>query len=430
MSCDTALEVCNLTKRYQIYESPHHRLWQTLSRGRRCFFKEFWALNDVSFELKKGESMGIIGPNGSGKSTLLQIIAGTLAPTSGSVYASGKVAALLELGSGFDPEFTGRENIYMSGAIMGFSRVQMNEKFDEIAAFADIGEFINHPVKIYSSGMYVRLTFACAIAVDPDILIIDEALAVGDMRFQLKCFRKLEEFRDCGKTMIFVSHSSDDVVRLCESAIWLDKGRTNYSGEAKKVVEKYHAMMLHGVNDWDAGFSAAGTEELYGRWAIQPLPEGAYATGYGGARIEAVGLFDLSGILIRKLEGPEKVVLFFDVSICSVIKEPWFAFQLINEKGIRVFGNTTYLTGLEIPGLVPGQRVRVRFDFLFPELENGRYFIAAGIADGTPEQHIRHQHVIDAYQIDMSSDGVLQKISTLIKLPDCSADVTVLQGNG
>ncbi len=424
MCSETALEVRSVSKRYEIYESPHHRLWQTLSRGKKCYFKEFWALNDVSFKLKKGESLGIIGRNGSGKSTLLQIIAGTLSPTSGSVYASGKIAALLELGSGFDPEFTGRENVYMSGAVMGFSRAEIDEKFDGIASFADIGEFIEQPVKIYSSGMYVRLAFACAIAVDPEILIIDEALAVGDMRFQLKCFRKLEEFRESGKTMIFVSHSNDDVVRLCGSAIWLENGGISFSGAAKRVVEKYHALMLHGVNGRESASGASGG------WAVRPLPEGAYSTGEGGARVEAVGLFNSSGDPISRLEGPAKAVLVFDVSIFSGLKEPWFAFHVINEKGIRIFGSTTCVEGVKIPELLPGRRARVRFDFLFPELENGRYFIAAGIADGTPEDHIRHEHVMDAYQVDMSSAGPLQKISTLVKLADCTSDVSILQGEG
>lgn len=422
-----ALEVHNLNKRYEIYESPHHRLWQTLSRGRRCFFKEFWALQDISFNLKKGASMGIIGGNGSGKSTLLQIIAGTLAPTSGSVYAAGKISALLELGSGFDPEFTGRENVFMSGAITGFSRQEIEERFDSIASFADIGEFIDYPVKIYSSGMYVRLAFACAVAVDPEILIIDEALAVGDLSFQLKCFIKLEEFRERGKTMIFVSHSSDDVVRLCESAIWLDEGRIRCSGEAKRVVEKYHGATLHGANDGDAASPAPPAERTGGSWALQPLPGESCPSGRGGARFDAVGLFNRSGGLIRSLEGPEEIILLFDVSILSEIKKPWFSFQLVNKRGIRVFGSATHLLGLEIPGLVPGQRVRVKFDFLFPELENGRYFIAAGISDGAPGELITHQNVIDSYLVDISSDGVFQNLPTMIKLPGCSADISILE---
>jgi len=218
MSSEIVLKVENIGKRYEIYEVPHHRLLQTLLRGRKQFYKEFWALRDVSFEVKKGECLGIIGRNGCGKSTLLQIIAGTLAPTTGSVSVNGKIAALLELGSGFNPEFTGRENVYMNGAIMGLSKAEMDQKFDEIAAFADIGEFIDQPVKIYSSGMYVRLAFAAAINVDPDILIIDEALSVGDELFQRKCFSRIEAIKSSGATILFVSHSGGTIVELCDRA--------------------------------------------------------------------------------------------------------------------------------------------------------------------------------------------------------------------
>ena len=253
MSSEVVLKVENIGKRYEIYEAPHHRLLQTLLRGRKQFYKEFWALKDISFEVKKGECLGIIGRNGCGKSTLLQIIAGTLAPTTGSVKVNGKVAALLELGSGFNPEFTGRENVYMNGAIMGLSRLEMDKKFDEIAAFADIGEFIDQPVKIYSSGMYVRLAFAAAINVDPDILIIDESLAVGDMLFQLKCIKKIDQLRKSGLTLIFVSHDVGTVKKICERVLWIMEGRSHASGETVAIADSYsdYIALASGIGEID-----------------------------------------------------------------------------------------------------------------------------------------------------------------------------------
>ncbi|MDX8377458.1 MAG: ABC transporter ATP-binding protein, partial [Mariprofundales bacterium] len=211
---DIAIRVQNICKYYQIYSNPQDRLKQSLWRGRKQFYREFKALDDVSFEVKKGETVGIIGRNGSGKSTLLQIICGTLAPTSGDVEVNGRVAALLELGSGFNPEFTGRENVYMNATILGLSKKEIDARFDDIVAFADIGEFIEQPVKTYSSGMMMRLAFAVAINVKPDVLIIDEALSVGDVAFQRKCFGKIEEIRDAGATIMFVSHSEGSIVNL------------------------------------------------------------------------------------------------------------------------------------------------------------------------------------------------------------------------
>jgi ABC-type polysaccharide/polyol phosphate transport system ATPase subunit len=213
------------------------------------YFREFWALKDVSFEIKKGEIVGIIGLNGSGKSTLLQIICGTLAPTSGDVEIRGRVAALLELGSGFNPEFTGRENVYMNAAVLGLSKEKVDAYFDDIAAFADIGDFIYQPVKTYSSGMMVRLAFAVAIHVQPEILIIDEALAVGDVVFQMKCLDKMEEIRSQGTTILFVSHSLDQIRRFCKSAVWLDHGRVKQFGQSNLVSDQYRDFSLRPKKD-------------------------------------------------------------------------------------------------------------------------------------------------------------------------------------
>jgi ABC-type polysaccharide/polyol phosphate transport system ATPase subunit len=234
-----AVEACNLTKVYRIYADPKDRLKEYLLRGRRAYHQEFWALRDVSFRAQVGSTVGLIGDNGAGKSTLLQLVAGTLRPTSGSVRLQGRISTILELGSGFNPEFTGRENAFMSGAIMGIGQREMERRFPEIAAFAEIGEFIDRPVKMYSSGMYVRLAFAVATSVDPDVLIIDEALSVGDQYFTKKCIDRIERFRKAGKTILFCSHSLYLVRMICDHAIWLHQGGVAVQGEAPGVIDAY-----------------------------------------------------------------------------------------------------------------------------------------------------------------------------------------------
>lgn len=243
MSSDVAVSVVNVSKCFSIYERPRDRLLQMLSFGGRRYAKEFWALKDVSFEVKKGEAVGIVGRNGSGKSTLLQIITGTLSPTAGDVRTHGRIAALLELGSGFNPEFSGRENIYLNGALLGFERSRIDELFDDIAAFADIGDYLDQPVKTYSSGMLLRVAFAVQVQVQPDILIIDEALAVGDALFQKRCFQKMERLLSDGVTLLFVSHDQESVRTLTNRAVLLKRGRVAAQGVSSEVVLEYRRQL-------------------------------------------------------------------------------------------------------------------------------------------------------------------------------------------
>ncbi len=243
MGEEIAISLKNVSKCFKRYGRPVDRLKEILLPG-KSYAQEFWALRDVSFDVNKAETMGIIGRNGAGKSTLLQMICGTLTPTSGEIKVNGRIAALLELGAGFNPEFTGRENVYMNGAIMGLSRQDVDQRFDKVAAFADIGDFIEQPVKSYSSGMYVRLAFASAIHVDPDILIVDEALSVGDMFFQAKCMTRMKQMMDDGVTVLFVSHDVGAVKSLCRQAILLSHGELITYGLAKQVVEKYFSMKV------------------------------------------------------------------------------------------------------------------------------------------------------------------------------------------
>ena len=306
---DTAISVKNLSKSYRMYPSPAERLKEMLHPFGKKYHRDFWALRDISFEVKKGECIGIIGRNGSGKSTLLQLLCGVLPPTEGEVKVNGRISALLELGAGFNPEFSGRENVYMNGALMGFTKEEMDDRFDAIAGFADIGDFIEQPVRTYSSGMYVRLAFACAVNVDPDILIVDEALAVGDIRFQQRCYAKFESFRESGKTILFVSHSLDSIKMYCSRAALLDGGRVIEEGQPKEVVNKYLKIMRKMDDDSledkkakakveaEAAFSLgeAGPNQLYPIEESIWYNKNEYKYGTGEVVFTKIGLFDESG---------------------------------------------------------------------------------------------------------------------------------------
>ena len=274
---DVVIAAQNLGKCYEIYAQPRDRLLQSLFRGRRQFFQEFWAVSGLSFEVKRGETVGIIGRNGSGKSTLLQLVAGTLTPTTGTVTARGRVAALLELGSGFNPEFTGRENVYLNGAILGFARETMARRYGEIVAFADIGEFIDQPVKTYSSGMLARLAFAVAIHSEPESLIVDETLSVGDEAFQRKCFARIHDLRQRGTSILFVSHAAAAIVELCDRALLLDQGELILTGRPKEVVALYQKL-IYSPADRAAAVRRAILEGGHAAApAVPPAPDAAVA---------------------------------------------------------------------------------------------------------------------------------------------------------
>lgn len=261
MSSEPILSVDGVSKRFEIYDRPRDRLLQFFAGQRRQYFRELWALRDISFALERGKSVGLIGQNGSGKSTLLQIVTGTLAPTQGSVRIEGRVAALLELGAGFDPEFSGRENVYMNAAILGVSREQMAARMQQVLEFSELGDFIDQPVKTYSSGMYARLAFAAAIHVDPDVLIVDETLAVGDARFVAKCMRRIQELKAAGASILFVSHDVTAVRTLCDRAIWLDKGRLVEDGDVFPVSGRYMEFMFRD-EPGNAARGATGNEPV------------------------------------------------------------------------------------------------------------------------------------------------------------------------
>lgn len=408
MSSDVALRVNNVGKRYEIYSAPHYRLFQTLFHGRRQFYKEFWALRDVSFEVKRGECVGIIGRNGSGKSTLLQIITGTLAPTIGEVEVGGKVSALLELGSGFSPEFTGRENVYMNGAILGLSKAQIDKKFDEIAAFADIGEFIEQPVKIYSSGMYVRLAFAAAVNVNPDILIIDEALAVGDVRFQQKCYRKLKEFRNSGRTVLFVSHDMGAIKMFCDRSIWLDCGKIQAMGTPEKVTKEYISFMSYGLKidsehkeKPEEGLIVDSLRDIKINWESTAHCE---SFGDGGAEIKATAFYSKThGEPIKIFEGGEEVIYYVKITAKQRIEVPLIGFLINDDHGVHMLGYNNHNLGFTIEPFEPGETRVFRFEFKFPRFKPGAYLFSVAIAEGTLLVHLQHHWVHDAYVVQVES---------------------------
>lgn len=411
MSSDVVLKVNNIGKRYEIYEAPHYRLFQALFHGRRQFYKEFWALRDVSFEVKQGECLGIIGRNGSGKSTLLQIIAGTLAPTTGEVEAYGGVSALLELGSGFNPEFTGRENVYMNGAILGLSKAEIDKKFDEIAAFADIGDFIEQPVKIYSSGMFVRLAFAAAINIDPHILIVDEALAVGDVRFQQKCFRKLNEFRNDGRTVLFVSHDMSAVKMFCDRSMWLDCGKVQSTGTPDKVTKEYISFMAYGLE------TDSERKEKLKDGSIVDSPDikinwentaHCLSFGDGCAEIVATTLYSKArSERITIFKGGEEVVYYVKITARHRIELPIVGFLLNDDHGIHILGYNSHNLGLTIEPLEPGETRVFRFEFKFPCLKSGAYLFSPAIAEGTQMTHVQHHWVHDAYMVQIANTDTI-----------------------
>lgn len=381
------INIQHLSKMYRIYDRPQDRLKQMLARGRRQYGREFYALRDVSFEVHKGETVGIIGRNGSGKSTLLQIISGTLAPTSGQVDVQGRVAALLELGSGFNPEFTGRENVFLNGAILGFSHEQIEQRFDEIAAFADIGAFIEQPVKLYSSGMLVRLAFAVQACVEPDILIVDEALAVGDVFFQQKCYRRIEELRTQGTTVLLVSHNLSDIRQLCERALFLNNGQIVYQGQAADTVAQY---MLQEQTERvslateDRSNNQAPSEELPDQ-VILPAEAAFFdisrvkQVSNGWARCTQVAIVNTTNQPCRLFEQGETARFIYEFELQHNIEVPVGGLDIENDKGIIVHGKNTLQYTYSVPHSVQEfERIRFQQDVEL-NIATGDYTFEVGV---------------------------------------------------
>lgn len=418
-SSQIAISATSLSKRYEIYDRPHDRLLQMLARGRRQYFREFWALKDVSFEVRAGETIGIVGKNGSGKSTLLQLLCGTLTPTSGSVTVSGRVAALLELGAGFSPDFSGRENVFLAAKLLGLRQREVEDRFDKIAAFADIGSFLDQPVKTYSSGMFVRLAFAVVAHVDAEILIIDEALAVGDAFFTQKCMRFLREFRQRG-TLLFVSHDSSAVTGLCDTALWLDQGRLVDKAPAKAITEKYLESLYQQANglpkDTATGkkldrLSFAGSRivndapKQVGDFFFSDFTDSA-AFGEGGARVVNVQFCDGDDRVVRSSSAGDVVRLAIEVLATDRLDAPIIGFSLKDRLGQVLFGANSYPStkGQDVQ-VEAGKKVRAEFTFQLPVLPAGEYSLAVAVATGTQEHHVQHHWIHDAMIIKAASNS-------------------------
>lgn len=381
------VEFSAVSKSYSIYSSPSDRLKELLTLNRRSYHRDFWALRDVSFEVRRGETFCIVGENGSGKSTLLQLVAGILQPTSGTVHAGGRVSALLELGSGFNPEFSGRDNVYLNGAILGFSTREMDRKYRDIIEFAEIGDFINQPVKTYSSGMAVRLAFAVAIHVDPDILLVDEALAVGDIYFRQRCMRKVHELRARGVTILFVSHATGDVKALGDRALWLDRGCVREIGATDKVVSKYLAAMAQKDSAYIAGHAPVRRNEAPQPGTTRRIPNVDHRFGDGRAEIVGIEVLNEAFEPISSLEPDFTTVVRITARAKHEILRPIIGFMFRNHLGMDFAGTNTARENCDLQPMFPGEEITVDFHVEVPELYASTFSFSPAIADGTLDEY-------------------------------------------
>ena len=416
---EPAIQISNLVKHYQIYEQPIDRLKQMLWRNKREYYRNFTALKGINLTIPKGETVGIIGRNGSGKSTLLQIVCQTLQASSGDVKVNGRIAALLELGAGFNPEFTGRENVYLHGTIHGFSRKEMDVQYPQIAEFADIGEFIDQPVKTYSSGMYIRLAFAAAIHVDPDILVVDEALSVGDEAFRRKCYARIDEIQKRGATILFVSHSAQSIIQLCSHAVLLDAGEAILQGDPKHIINQYQKMMnLSGEEAKEARAniiaSADDKEDLLATEfdsqdsksdpvddieGYDPYFTSASRMEYEqkGAIISDVTILSSSGEPVNILQRGKSYTYQYKVTFTESANNVGLGVMLKTTNGLELGGAATqYDSTMCLPSVEAGQSLLMRYDFTC-RLIQGAYFLNAGVSKVSEGDFSYLHRIVDAY---------------------------------
>jgi lipopolysaccharide transport system ATP-binding protein len=425
-----AVEFQGVSKSYAIYEQPGDRLKELLSFNLLKRHKDFWALHDVSFDVKRGETFCVVGENGSGKSTMLQVVAGILQPTSGTATINGRVSALLELGAGFNPEFTGRDNVYLNASILGFSKRQIDQRYADIAEFAEIGDFIDRPVKTYSSGMVVRLAFAVAINVDPEVLLVDEALAVGDIYFRQRCMRKVHELRSRGVTILFVSHAVSDVKAIGDRVLWLDHGRVVELGEPDRVIAKYLAAMTE--KDSVYRHHAAEVEEVrraavHAPEVVENIPNVDHR--YGDRRAEVIGIsvLDESGAPVHMLEPLSDIVVRISIRANDEIAMPNVGFMLRNQLGIDFSGTNTVREGCYLPPMQAGDVNTVDFHIKLPELYPASFSFSPAVADGGLDRYSMCDWIDNALALQMSrSQG---EIYGYMRLP-CRVEVNARVGSG
>ena len=426
-----AITLSSICKEYMVYEKPSHRLWQMIFRGKRSFHRVYPVLSGVSFSVYPGETVGLVGRNGSGKSTLLGIVCGTISPTAGEVSVNGRVAALLELGAGFNPELSGGENIELCAKIYGLSDLQITERYDSIVEFADIGDYIDQPVRTYSSGMFTRLAFAVVAHVDADVLVVDEALAVGDAYFVQKCMRYLAGFREAGGTLLFVSHDIGSITSLCDRAIWLRGGVVAIDGSPKDVANAYLADLYASQQGEVAGNAVPASGEtavpeagghdddpadlrseiLTNSSLRNDIKVFAFSPGHdfglGGARILDAKLSGRDGKPMPWIVGGERAVLDISIRTDVDMASPIIGFVVKDRQGQPLFGDNTFLLYPE--GSLPvhaGEELSAKFEFRMPILARGSYSISIAIADGSQLEHVVHQWIHDAIQLSSHADSL------------------------
>ena len=418
---ENAITVKDVTKVYKIYDKPIDRLKESLHPRHKEYHKKFYALNDISFHVKKGETVGIIGTNGSGKSTILKIITGVLSPTQGTVEVKGTISALLELGAGFNSDYTGIENIYLNGTMMGFSRKEMDEKLGDILDFADIGDFVYQPVKTYSSGMFVRLAFALAINVEPEILIVDEALSVGDVFFQSKCYRRMEEIRERGTTILMVTHDMGSIIKYCDKVVLLNRGNFVAEGEPGHMVDLYKKILanqmdaleeeLEEMNDFSGEQSGADRgrehrmEEHHGGLMKDKLTINPGRTEYGDGRAEIydLGLFDGQGNLTNLLLKGENFTIKEKIRFRARIESPIFTYTIKDKKGTDLSGTNTMYEGTDIRPVGPGDEYEVSFTQKMT-LQGGEYLLSMSCTGFEMGEHVVYHRLYDVANITVISN--------------------------
>jgi teichoic acid transport system ATP-binding protein len=419
-SNNKALTVNNVTKIYKLYEKPIDRLKEAMSLTHKNYHRDFYALNGISFDVEKGQTVGIIGTNGSGKSTILKIITGVLTPTTGDVQVNGVISALLELGAGFNMDYTGIENIYMNGTMMGFSRKEMDEKRKDILDFADIGDFVYQPVKTYSSGMFVRLAFALAINVEPEILIVDEALSVGDVFFQAKCYRRMEEIRKNGTTILMVTHDMGAIIKYCDRVVVLNKGNFIAEGEPGKMVDLYKKILANQMDDLEKELEAVDSR-LYNDFSgDQALAERSGAAGgmmkdkltinpnrteYGDKRAEIIdfGLLDERGTITNLLLKGERFTIKERIHFHGEIEAPIFTYTIKDKRGADLTGTNTMFEASDVKAVKKGDEYVVEFTQKMT-LQGGEYLLSMSCTGFENGEHVVYHRLYDIVNITVISN--------------------------
>ena len=400
----------DIKKKYNLYARPQDRFREAVGISRKSLHTDFYALNGISFEVAKGETVGIIGTNGSGKSTLLKILTGVLKPTTGVAHVEGRVSALLELGAGFNQEYTGIENIYLNGRMMGYTRKEMEKRVSSIIEFAEIGDFIHQPVKTYSSGMFARLAFAVAINVEPDILIVDEALSVGDIFFQNKCFRKFKELKDKGLTILFVSHDISSVRQMCSRVLWIDKGIQKIFAQSDLVCDMYMDTKRQDMNQGNMGISHKESQYLTGTVIEQQVafPKIQWKNSSivsDKVRIESMFLTDSAGGIVESMHIEERYAFHVVVRLMEDMDELIMGIVVENNKGIPLYDFNNYINSGKVIEGKKGQIIEVIFSFWLPRIMKGVYLVAAAVAQGTQNEHVMLSWLHGVQQIEIINPG-------------------------